>query len=174
MTNPAALIGLTYRGTDVQEPAFGIYLELRRGLSEPPTVRGTDTVIPARPGRISNARRRDRRVIELVGIVSGAVAIPPSTTWADPFIDPALIGMGTIPTPVEAAAAELATYRANALSFRALFDPRVMGPLVAIPEDGSTRLIQARTLNTVWTHENPILAWVSVELESLDPDWVIV
>lgn len=72
MSNPVATIGLTYGGTDIQQNPIGIFLEIVRGLSESPSVRGTDTIVPALAGRIARNRMSDVLRIELVGLVAGS------------------------------------------------------------------------------------------------------
>ena len=148
MTNAVAVIALTYDATDVQASDFGIFLEIVRGLNETPEVRGTDTVVPGRAGRIARNRVADRLPIELRGIVMGN-----GSTEADQRDD----------------------FRTNVLALRALFSPaRTPTDLVATLEDGSTATISARPLNIVWDEQVPSLsANVSVELESVDPDWSI-
>lgn len=143
--NPAAIIGLTYRGTSVQTPGFGCFLELKRGLDEVASVRGQDIVVPWRDGRIVGDRVLDVLTIELQGIVTGD---------ADPAV-----------------AVELSTWRSRADALGDLFDPTVVGELVASLEDGSIRTIQARTLTHTWDPLNPMVARVNVVLESVDPDW---
>lgn len=71
MSNPAAVIGLTFGGTDVQQQPIGIFLELVRGFGEGPSVRGTDTVVPGLVGRIARNRVADTWRIELRGMVAG-------------------------------------------------------------------------------------------------------
>jgi hypothetical protein len=46
MSNAAAVIGLTFGGSDVQNGTFGIFLEIRSGLVGGVSVRGTDTIVP--------------------------------------------------------------------------------------------------------------------------------
>lgn len=146
MTNAVAVIGLTFDGTDVQDADFGIFLEIVRGLNEGASVRGTDWVVPGRAGRIAGNREGDRLPIELRGVVMGD-------------------GVGL--------AAQRADFAALREQVRALFptdgDP---APLVATLEDGSTATIQARTINRAWI-DGDADAELSIEMESVDPDWVI-
>lgn len=140
MSSGAAVIGLTYDGTDIQQADYGIFLEIVRGLNEPPQVRGIDTVVPGLPGRVPRNRVVDVLTLELRGFVTGDGR---------------------------------AAFRANAATVRALFyptnDPAV---LVATLEDGSTATITARALPTqLWGQVVPEFATVSIELESVDPDW---
>lgn len=148
MTNAAAVIGLTVDGTDVQQDPIGIFLELVRGLNEPPRVRGLDTVVPGAPGRLARNRVSDGFVLELRGYVSG--------TGSDEE-------------------AQRGAYRDLVNTFRVLFDPtRDPVDVVATLEDGSTASCSARALPTaVWDQIVPAMARVSVEMESLDADWVI-
>lgn len=71
MANPAAVVGLTFGGTDIQHNPIGIFLEIVRGLNEGPSVRGSDTVVPGLAGRIARNRVADRWDIELRGLVAG-------------------------------------------------------------------------------------------------------
>lgn len=148
MTNAAAVIGLTVDGTDVQQATIGIFLELVRGLNEPPRVRGVDTVVPGLAGRIARNRVSDGFILELRGYVAG--------TGSDE-------------------AAQRGDFRELVNTFRALFDPtRDPVDVVATLEDGSTATCSARALPTaVWDQVVPSMARVSLEMESLDADWVI-
>lgn len=147
MTTQVFPIGLTFGGTDLQDLAgSGILLYLKRGLNEPAPVRGSDVVIPGKPGRLAGARVKDGRSgIVLEGIVTGAGAT---------------------------GALELSSFRSRWTTFAALFDPTVVRALVATLEDATTRTIQARTLNIAVDQSiAPMLAEVSIELESVAPDW---
>lgn len=146
MTNAAAPIGLTANSTDVQDADLGIFLEIVRGLNESPSVRGTDTIVPGLAGRVARNRVADVLTIELRGIVTGAGADE---------------------------AAQRSDYRTNVNTVRALFDPTSLVTLVAALEDGTSATITARPLNLVWDQLLPTLANVSIEMESIDPDWVI-
>lgn len=144
MTSPAAVVGLRYDGIDLQDD-LQIFLEILRGLNEPPTVRGIDNTIPDRAGRSEMNRVNDIIAIELVGLISSD---------------------DTLPTDAE----RLASYRANATFVRALFATnRERAALEADLEDGSTISISARPMNAVW-QEHREHATVSIELEGYD-DW---
>lgn len=147
MTTSAAIIALTYGGQDVQD-LDGIFLELVRGLAEHPSMRGMDTIVPRAEGRTRRNRVGDVLTIELRGWVRGA-------------------GMDE--------AAQRADFATNRLAFRTLFDPRLGDQeLVATLEDGSTATISAAaTERTVWNQQLPSFHYVSVELDSVAPDWVI-
>lgn len=147
MSNGAAVIGLTFDGTDVQQNPIGIFLEITKGLNEGPEVRGTDTVVPGLTGRIARNRIADRWVIELQGYVAG-------------------IG--------STEAAQREHFRDLVTTFRALFDPTALpATLAAETEDGGTQTISARTLPTVlWEQVVPSMARVSVQLEAVE-DWVV-
>lgn len=147
MANPAAVIALTYRATDIQNSfatgASFIFLEIIRGLNEPPSVRGSDVVIPSKVGRLQGSRVKDMVTVELEGIIGGAQGVT-----------------------------ELSSFRTKAAAFRALFDPTISGSLVATLEDASTKtLTLARTTNVLWEQLNPTLARVNVQLESTAGDW---
>lgn len=149
MTTPVAVVGLTYDGTDVQDADLGLFLEIVKGLNETPEVRGTDTTVPGLDGRIPRNRVTDRLAIELRGMLM-ATGMDESAQRSD-----------------------FATMRQQV---RMLFDPTKMpADLVAELEDGSTATISARPLPTLlWRQGPPGYAELSVELESVDPDWVIV
>jgi hypothetical protein len=147
VANAAAVIGLTYRATDVQNTfaagAAAIFLEIKRGLNEPPTVRGTDVIVPSLAGRIQGSRVKDMVKVELEGFVQGAQG-----------------------------ATERSSFRTKVIAFRALFDPTISGSLVATLEDASTKtLTLARTTSVLWDQTEPGMARVNVELESTAGDW---
>lgn len=148
MTNAAAVIGLTFKATDIQQHPIGIFLEMPGGLlgQGPVAVRGIDTVVPGLAGRIARNRIGDTWRIPLVGYVSGT---------------------GSGETALRSSFASLRATMA------ALFDPTDdPGALVATLEDGSTMTIQARTLPTaLWENIVPSMARVSLELEAVE-DWV--
>lgn len=147
MTNAAAVIGLTFDSTDIQQNPIGIFLEIKRGMYEGPEVRGSDTVVPSRTGRIARNRVADRWVIELEGYVAGRGAT--EAAQREHFLD--LVDI-----------------------VRALFDPTSLpATLSAEMQDGGTRTIEARTLPTVlWDQVVPSMARVSVQLEAVE-DWVV-
>lgn len=152
MTSPLAVIGLTFRTTDIQTADLGIFFEITRGLNEPPTVRGEDVLVPGRPGRIAIAGgfEADVLTIELEGKVTAGGE---DGDEAD----------------------QRSAFRVNAKVVRALFDPTLdPGALVALLEDGTTATIQARAMPTqLWDQPADVHADVSIELQSVDPDWVI-
>lgn len=143
-----AVVGLRWNATDIQDVPGGIFLEISRGLNEPPSVRGEDTTVPGRAGRSEGNRVNDILGLELVGLV-----------WAgDDAITPAEI---------------LAAYRTNQRAARAMFATNSeRGTLEATLEDGSVWSIEARPLNAIW-NEGPTFAKPSIELEGYD-DWVEV
>lgn len=146
MTSSAAVVGLTFDGFDIQDLAGGIFLEIARGLNEPPAVRGVDVVVPSRPGRIEGSRVNDVLSIELTGVV---------------------MAEDVAATPAEV----LASYRSNQRLVRALFATnRRRATLEATLEDGSVLAIEAHPLNAIW-NEGPTFAKPSIELEGFD-DWV--
>lgn len=147
MSSDAAVVGLTYRGTDIQD-IDGIFLEIVRGLTEVVEVRGQDLIVPAREGQIVRNRVGHRLPIELRGWIRGVGASDEDDDRTD--------------------------FATNRTAFRALFNPRLdPGALVATLEDGSTQTIDARTLNVITDPVVPTFERVSVELESVDPDWVV-
>lgn len=146
MSSAAAVVGLTYRGSDIQD-IDSIFLEVVRGLTEVVEVRGVDLTVPSRSGQIVRNRRGNRLGIGLRGWIRG------------------------VDTGGETA--DRADFAANRATFRSWFDPTLdPGALVATLEDGSTQTIDARTLNVIATIVAPSFHYVDVELESVDPDWV--
>jgi hypothetical protein len=147
VTSGVAVVGLTYDGSDIQLSDLSIFLEIRRGLNEAPSVRGVDTIVPARAGRIAQSRINDMLSIELYG----QVTTDPAETFADDA---------------------RASYRDKWVGVRALFaSNRDPTDLVATLEDGTTQTISARPLNIVVPNEIPgWFANVSIELEGFD-DW---
>jgi hypothetical protein len=148
MSNAAAVIGLTYNGTDLQNSTFGIFLEIASGLHDGLTVRGTDTVVPGLAGRIGRNRIKDRRVVELRGFITGNAG---STSEAS----------------------QRSSFRDKWQALEALF-PVAGGvhDLVATLEDGSTATLSCRAIDIQpGDHPVPTFQEVSIELESVDPDW---
>lgn len=150
MTSPLAVIGLTYAGTDLQVISTGIFLEIARGLLDPPRVRGEDVVVPYLAGRSARARENDVLPIELRGFVMASSA---STTQAT----------------------QRTSYEANWRSLRLLFATnRARANLVATLASGTVATISALPMNMLWdefiTGE---LGAPSVELEGF-ADWVFV
>lgn len=146
MSSPAAVVGLRFDGVDLQLEDLQIFLEISKGLNESPSVRGVDTIVPARAGRIQGNRINDILPIVLEGLVSG------DETAGD-------------------RAAVLSSYRGNMATIRDLFrSDRSRATLEADLEDGRTLAIEARPLNQTWL-ERRIHATGSIELEG-DDDWV--
>lgn len=151
MTTALATIGLTYDGVDLQDSDLQVFLEIVHGLNETPSVRGTDTVVPALAGRLEGNRVNDVLVITLEGYVRGD------------------------PTSIDRDAA-MASFRGNVQDVRTLFAPnRQRADLVATLEDGSQLSISARPMpGMIWSE--PVkseVAQVSIELEGYG-DWEAV
>lgn len=72
MPNPVALVGLAYRGVDLQRADFSLFLEITEGLSRGVETRGDDWTVGGRPGRLALGRVPDRLVIGLQGWVQGS------------------------------------------------------------------------------------------------------
>jgi hypothetical protein len=148
MSSAAAVIGLTFRGTDIQQED-AIFLEIVGGLMDGREVRGVDLIVPSRAGQSVRNRVASRRSIELGGWIRGV-----DTGGED---------------------ADRSDLAANRAAFIALFDETLEpGALVATLEDGSVQTIDARTLNVIPVVRVPSFYDVSVALESVDPDWVAV
>jgi hypothetical protein len=146
MTNPAAPIGLTFDGTDLQDSDFGIFLEIVSGLYDGLSVRGVDTTVPGFIGRIPRNRIADRRVIQLAGWVSGT-----GTTLDE----------------------QRSTFRNNVQAVAAAFDlTAAPATLEAALEDGTSITIDARTIEVHFGEMiASVLQRVEIDLESVDPDW---
>lgn len=146
MPHGAALIGLTFDGTDLQRSDLSAFFEIESGLHDGLEVRGRDTVVPALAGRIVRNRVADRRVIQLRGFIRGE--------GAD-------------------ADAQGEAFRAMAQEMEALFDQTAdPDDLVATLEDGTSLTIAARTLEIHFMPQTvPILQRIEVDLESVAPNW---
>lgn len=146
--NAGGYVSGTYRSTGLVHVTLDWVLWITRGLNDAPTVRGTDVTVPAKAGRLVRNRVADVLVIEMQGYV-----LAHGATVAD----------------------TVANYRASVEALRALFDPTLTpGELELTLEDGGTGLINARTLDLNMTERVPShVAEVRVQLESVDPTWVI-
>lgn len=150
MTTPVALIGLTYRGTDLQEWPPGVFLELdASALFGQLEVVGSDQPLLS-GGVFPRNRIGRRRKLPLFGIVSG---------------DPTAL---TVAEQRETLFETLAT-------LETLFALSQHGDLVATLPDGSTRTIDARPeVSPLVTLSSDTLAVYSIDLTSYDtPDWTI-
>jgi hypothetical protein len=149
MTTALATVGLTYDGVDLQTSDLQLFLEIVQGLNQTPAVRGSDYVVPARPGRVAANRVNDVLPIVLEGFVSA---------------NPAAVTTATARS----------SFRANMQTVRALFAPnRARADLVATLEDGSSQLISARPLPGIIASDDvkSEFARISIELEG-DGDWI--
>ena len=146
ITACAATVQISYAATQLQAVANGRHLDIVRGLSEAPEVRGGDLIVPGLAGRITRNRINDIVQIELRGFVTN---------------DPTVAG------------SLLASYRTQVRAWRTLFSPtRTPAALVCWLEDGATATITARPLNVIWAEQvQSLIATVSVELEGYG-DWV--
>lgn len=146
----AAVVPLTYDGTDIQDFEGGIWLEITVGLAETPSVRGVDTTIPASAGTLPGNRINDTLSIELRGHVRAGSSITGQSS-------------------------ERSDHYTNLRRVRALFRPdRDRAALVATLPNGTILTIQARPLNII---ANEIVQGEYTELSvSLagDDDWVEV
>lgn len=146
MTLP--IIPVTYDGIALFDFDLGICLELVVGLVETPSVRGTDTTIPAAPGSLAGDRVNDVLALELRGDVFSGIA---ETTGDD----------------------MRASHWTNLRTLRTLFRPdRDRAPLVATLPDGTILTIQARPKNIVSQETIPgERSEVSIALDG-DDDWI--
>lgn len=144
--------GVTYGGTSLVSfvgSQVRFAFRVVRGLDDTPEVRGTDTIIPSAAGRVARNRVRDRRVIELQGLV---------------------VGTGSTD------AAQVDDFRDAMETLRDLFDPTDAAKTLIVSLEDATRTatISARPINmVVGSDAIPILREVSVELEAVGADWVI-
>lgn len=140
---------LEFRGLALDDYT-GIRLDIVRGFLTPPAVRGQDIVIPARAGRDSGNRVADVLSILLEGYVGGEDA----EEWR------------------ENTDALIAVLDENAVVPGSLI---ARAPYLGLAT-GAVATISARVKNYV---EGPVRAgatvqtW-SIELESIDPYWVVV
>lgn len=149
MAELATITALTYDATSVQQLPIGIHLELVRGISEPPAVRGSDDTVAARAGRVAYNRVADVLPLELAGIV---------------------LGIGADDE------AQRSSFRSLMGSLRDLLAAGTIAPkvLAGTLEDGSSATINARVIDYQVTERiRSQAAEVRVALESVDPDWVI-
>jgi hypothetical protein len=147
VTTAVAPVTLTYDGTDIQD-LEGIFLEIIRGApGEPAEIRGRDDVALGRDGRVARNRRKDRRVIELVGWVKGTGATE---------------------------ATQRGDYWDNRITLEGVFDSTATAVLSATLPSGDVYTISCR-LNPpiLYNQVVPAYATVSLELESVDPDWTL-
>jgi hypothetical protein len=135
---------LTFDGTDLQTADRTMICRITKGLNGAPQVRGRDTVIPHAAGRTARSRQADQLVVE---VECWILADDPDT------------------------------FRTRHRELMTLFDgvdsPRVLSCLL---EDGGTATINARPIPPILETE-PVpshVARLDVQLESVDPYWVIV
>lgn len=149
MTTAVETVGLLYDNEDLQRDDLQIVCRIRKGLMETPSVRGEDTIVPSRAGRMEGLRVNDTLAIEVV-----------CTVQADP----------TLTSDFD----QMASYRENCLFLRNLFRPtRSRAELSAVLENGDIKNIDARPLNAVWAEDiQSHVATVSFALEGYD-DWAI-
>lgn len=146
MTSAAAVIPLTYDSHDIQTIP-GIFLEIVEGLNEIAEVRGRDNIAPGADGMFFRNRKDTRRKIVLQGFVMG--------DGADE-------------------AAQRSDFRNKVQQLQGWFSAEAAANLVATAEDGSTNTISARTMPPmVWRQRVPSFAEVSIELESVAPNWTV-
>jgi hypothetical protein len=150
VSTDVATVGLFYDSEDLQRADLGVFCRIVKGLNEPPTVRGTDSIVPALAGRIEGLRINDVLPIEL-------------ECWVQPDADETT------------SAGQMSSFRTNQKDLRALFAPnRQRATLLAVLEDGTFMSIQARPLNVIWNELIPsVVASASVALEGYD-DWAEV
>ena len=149
---------LTFGGTDIKvstaRTGGGIYLDVVSGFDGVAEVRGTDIVIPGRPGLTPLSRVKHRRLIELRGYVYGN---PGAASFA----------------------AQQQDYRTHVTTLQGLIDPddAAKSLVVTTPYLGlaaGSKSINARFLNAIWdVVEMGVFCRVSIQLEAVGnpPDW---
>ena len=139
---------IAFRGLTLDDVSTGIYFELTRGFLDPPAVRGTDYTVAAKAGRFTGNRIADVNTIILDGYVLG-------DTEADflanrQLLYAVLAESGVVPGTLS-----------------------VTGPKLGLAL-GTVATIDARVRNWI---PGKVIALAtqafSIELESVDPDWVI-
>lgn len=147
MPGAIALTALTYGGNNIHNEAGGIYFWIENGLFEGMTVRGGDIVIPGKDGLIKGNRKKSTRVIELMGNV-----------------------FGTDPDPATRAG-ELITRLTTITPWFAMTARKTM---VATLQGGAVyTLADCIVLNIIPQYLTPDFARVSVEVESVVPEWTV-
>lgn len=146
MTTSVATMGLTFNGTDLGD-LTGTVIDriMYGGPDEPSSVRGRDDIALGRRGRVARNRRRDFRRIELRGWVTGV-----GSTAAD----------------------QAADYWDNRVALGTLMSLTDIQTLAATLLNGDTYTIEARLVEPPsYDQVAPMLARVSILMESVDPDW---
>jgi hypothetical protein len=147
--NLVPITGLTFAGTSLMRDD-GVFLMLKKGAGEIPSVRGVDTIVPGLTGRVFRNRVADRLVLELEGYVQGQ---------EDPDDHD--------PTEPEA-------YYDLVDELVELFDPAAdPAALSGTWPDGSIRSIDCRVVAPLLWDEviHGRLAKLNVALESVSPAW---
>jgi hypothetical protein len=132
---------------DCQRADIGVHLDLVVGWREVASVRGEDVTVPDRTGRQEGLRVKDKRDIELAGLVQG---------------------IGTVE------ATRLESYDDLVVTLQTAFDPTVRGVLEVDTRNGDTYSIRCLPLPLVWGPETlPGVSALSVALEAITPDWTL-
>jgi hypothetical protein len=142
-------IGLLAAGENVQRDDLSVWLRIKRGLNEHPTVRGEDSIVPGREGRVSRNRIADKLDIELEG-------------WVQP--DSVLYEGET----------EQESFRANVEFVKGIFDPTDPPiTLIATLEDGSVLTIDAQVMDDMLWEEivRSRFANLNIHLVAPTPYW---
>lgn len=150
MPSDVAPVTLTLGGNDIQD-IDGIFLELRRGgPGEHSGHRGPDYIAPHLAGRVLGNRQPDYRRVSLFGFVRG--------TGADED-------------------AQRGDYSDNRILLASYVTMTTEAALSATLPSGDEYTLNVRGISDgaiLYNEIVPAFAWCSVELESLDPDWVLV
>lgn len=158
MTDPL----VEFRGLDLQSGSgvtSGICLDVTRGFLAPPSVRGADTVIPDRPGRVGGNRVSDLTNVVLEGYVRGNTAAE-WRTYTDLLMEAIREGARDGDDPIDPGelivrSPYLGLPATLEASITCRVDNAIPGPIIGGP-------------NLPYR----LQMW-SVALVSIDPDWVI-
>lgn len=144
MASPVAIIGLTYRGTDLQTMPPGIFMELTSGLFDGLELVGQDQPLLGADGVFPRPRRIRRRKVTLVGLIYPTDGTPTRASWMT-----------------------------NLTTAEALFDPHQYGDLVATLPNATTRTLSVRPeAGPLITLDQDLAATISVVLLSrTTPAW---
>ncbi len=140
-------MSIIFGDIDLNSDAIGTKLQLTQGYPGFVQVRGKDYIVPGRRGRVPMPRVADLRTLLIEGWLTGA---------------------------------DFDEYRDRADTLALVFDPEldaqvleISSPYLGLPP-GVTKTINARVLNVVLGEllgGGTFRHW-SIELESVDPDWV--
>jgi hypothetical protein len=147
MSSPVAVADISYNSTDISD-LTGIFIDRieQGGPGTLPATDGTDDPVPGADGVYVRNRRKRTRTIELRGYVFG-------------------IG--------DTASEQIADLWDNRESVESLFAPDEHHDLVAVLRNGRTATIDCWPVSVDFNQLAPMLAEVSIVLQSTEPDWTV-